>query len=668
MNFEFEGDCIKTFEDVKRRVEELSQLLTYHNKKYYEEDAPEISDYDYDLLLRELEQLENEYPELKQESSPTLRIGGKADVKFGPVEHRVALESLQDAFTYEEVEDFERRLAEKVDRAAFVVEPKIDGLSVALEYEEGVFVRGATRGDGIRGEDVTENLLTIKNLPKRLRLPVNLVVRAEVFMPKSIFSRLVEEQERNEEEPFKNPRNAAAGSLRQKDSAVTAQRHLDIFVFNIQELEAYELDSHKQSLDFLKKLGFKVIPSYRLFDNIEGVIKEIKEIGENRNSLPYAIDGAVIKLDNFSQRTVLGSTSKAPRWALAFKYPPEEKATKVLGVEINVGRTGVLTPTALLEPVDIAGSTVSRATLHNQDFIDEKGIRIGDKVIIRKAGDIIPEIVTVTEHEENSKPYTLPENCPSCGSKAIREEGMAALRCVNPQCPAQLQRRLLHFASRDAMDIEGLGESVIERLVKAGLVKNVLDIYKLDIDDLLSLERFALKSATNLLEAIESSKNKGLANLIFALGIHYIGQRAAQLMAEHFMKIENILQAQENDFLAIEGFGEIMAKSAFEYFSQEGSRQMIRDLQLVGLKMEHSSSFIDKRFAGKTFVLTGSLQAMTRKEAALLIESFEGKVTSSVSKNTDYLVSGEKPGSKYKKAEELGLQILSEEDFIKMTQ
>lgn len=652
---------------LKIRAEELRAQILYHNKRYYNDDSPEISDFEYDALLRELEELEKNYPELAATDSPTIRVGGAADSKFSPVSHKVALESLQDAFGYDEIRAFDLRVREKIESPIYVVEPKIDGLSVALEYENGVFIRGATRGDGLTGEDVTENLNTIKNIPQILSEKLeSVIVRGEVFMSKEVFESLVAMQEQNEEKVFKNPRNAAAGSLRQKDSSITKQRNLDIFVFNVQSISGRNLSNHEESLNFLKRLGFNVIPSYKSFDNIEEVILEIERIGKEREILPYGIDGAVIKINDFLQRESLGSTAKAPRWALAFKYPPEEKETSIIGVEINVGRTGVLTPTALLEPVNVAGSTVSRATLHNQDFINEKDIRIGDKVVIRKAGDIIPEIVKLISHAENSLPYFLPTVCPSCGSNVFREEGEAALRCLNPECPAQILRLLIHFCSRDAMDIEGLGESVLQRLVEAELLHSVADIYKLKVDDLLKLERFAPKSANNLIEAVNKSKEKGLANLIFALGIRFIGQKAAKLMAEHFLVMDEIMQADEADYLNIEGFGSVMAKSAYDFFSLSNTKHLIEELRSLGLKLESSAVLLDMRFAGKTFVLTGTLEHFKRSEAQTLIESYGGKVSSSVSKKTDFLLCGEDSGSKLTKAGELGVKVLSEEEFLIM--
>lgn len=652
---------------LKERAEELRAQINYHNKRYYDEDSPEISDFEYDALLRELEELEKNYPELAVSDSPTMRVGGAADSKFSPVSHKVALESLQDAFSFDEIRAFDLRVREKIESPVYVVEPKIDGLSVALEYENGIFIKGATRGDGLTGEDVTENLNTISNIPKMLSQKLkNIVVRGEVFMSKEVFEKLVATQEQNEEKVFKNPRNAAAGSLRQKDASVTKQRNLDIFVFNVQSISGMDLTNHEESLLFLKELGFNVIPSFKVFDDIEKVISEIERIGKERENLSYGIDGAVIKVNDFKQRTVLGSTAKAPRWAVAFKYPPEEKETTLTGVEINVGRTGVLTPTALLEPVNVAGSTVSRATLHNQDFINEKGIRIGDKVVIRKAGDIIPEIVKVLRHAQDSVAYSMPTACPSCGSQVFREEGEAALRCLNPECPAQILRLLIHFCSRDAMDIEGLGESVLQRLVEAELLHSVADIYKLKIEDLLKLERFAPKSANNLTEAINKSKEKGLANLLFALGIRFIGQKAAKLMAEHFLNIDEIMKADESDFLNIEGFGLVMAKSAYDFFSLPNTKHLIEQLRQLGLKLESTAVLTDTRFAGKTFVLTGTLEHFKRNEAQALIESYGGKVSSSISQKTDYLLSGEDSGSKLVKAEALGVTVISEEEFLKM--
>ena len=651
------------FEKSKQRAKELRDLLNYHSKKYYIDDDPEIDDREYDMLQRELVTIEETYPVLRTEDSPTLRVGGSADVLFEPVVHPVRMESLQDAFSEEELYDFDKRVSQTVEKAFYTVEPKIDGLSVSLEYVNGVFVRGSTRGDGDTGEDVTANLRTVRSIPLKLSMDIPFIeVRGEVYMPKKAFAELLEHQELMGEKAFKNPRNAAAGSLRQKNSRITAQRKLDIFVFNIQRIDGKELTSHKQSLDFLNELGFRTVPFYNTFDSMENAVREVRRIGENRTGLPFDIDGAVIKVDDFSHREQLGSTSKFPKWAVAFKYPPEEKATKLTDIEIAVGRTGVLTPTAVLEPVLLAGTTVSRATLHNQDFISEKDIRIGDTVIVRKAGDIIPEVVTVKEHFGETA-YKLPTECPSCGAPVIREEGEAAVRCVNPDCPAQLIRNLIHFCSKPAMDIEGLGEAVVEKLVETGLVVTAADIYNLDEQAVMTLDGFKEKSAANIIKAIEASKKNELSKLLFALGIRHIGEKAAKLLAAKFTDIENIMNATEEEIAQIEGFGGIMAKSVFDFFSMPQSRELIRRLRESSVNTVSTKTVTDKRFEGKTFVLTGTLPTMTRAEATELIESLGGKTASSVSKKTDFVLAGEEAGSKLTKAQSLGITIITEEEF-----
>jgi len=657
---------IMNFENAKARAKELRDSLNYHSHKYYVEDNPEIGDYEYDMLQRELAAIEKEYPELITPDSPTQRVGGSADGMFEPVVHSVPLESLQDAFSTDEVLAFDSRVKAVFDSAEYVVEPKIDGLSVALEYENGVFVRGSTRGDGNVGEDVTANLRTVNSIPLRLREDVTIEVRGEVYMPKKVFASLVEEQEQNGEKAFKNPRNAAAGSLRQKNPKITATRGLDIFVFNIQRIEGGNIAGHKQSIDYLKELGFKTIPFYNKYSTVDDVLSELERIGAIRSSLPFDIDGAVIKTDSFAQRAEIGSTAKFPRWALAFKYPPEEKETTVTDIEVAVGRTGVLTPTAVFEPVLVAGSTVSRATLHNQDFIDEKDIRLGDRVVIRKAGDIIPEVIRVVSHAENSERFTLPSVCPSCGAGVIREEGEAAVRCVNPQCPAQLLRNLIHFCSRDAMDIEGMGDAVLEKLVSGGLLTKASEIYTLKKEDFMTLEGFKDKSSQNLVDAIENSKKNDLSKLVFALGIRHVGQKAGKLLADHFGTMENIMNADVEALTAIEGFGEIMAQSVADFFAVEQSKREIEALAAYGVNMTSQKETIDSRFEGKTFVLTGTLPTYSRNEASAIIEKFGGKTASSVSKKTSYVLAGEEAGSKLVKAQQLGVTILTEEEFNEM--
>ena len=653
----------------EERIRSLRETIAYHNCRYYENDAPEIEDFEYDRLLHELIALEEQYPSLQSDDSPTKRIGGKADAQFTPVEHRVVMESLQDAFSPEDVRDFDRRVRETAASVQYIVEPKIDGLSVSLEYENGIFTRGSTRGDGRTGEDITANLKTVRSIPMRLKtaLPF-LEVRGEVYMKKEVFLALTEQQENEGEKPFKNPRNAAAGSLRQKDSRITRQRKLDIFVFNIQQIEGAILTSHKQSLDFLRELGFTTVPFYTPCETIDDALTEIHRIGQMRGSLSFDIDGAVIKVDDFASRRALGSTSKYPRWALAFKYPPEEKTTTLLDIEINVGRTGVLTPTGVFEPTLLAGSTVSRATLHNQDFIAEKDIRIGDTVIIRKAGDIIPEVRAVVAHAENSVPYEMPKFCPSCGAPTVREADEAAIRCVNPDCPSQLLRTLIHFCSRDAMDMEGMGEAVLAIFVEKGLVRTADDLFHLQKEEIAAIDRMGEKSAENLMAAAEKAKENDLSRLLFALGIRHIGQKAAALLAKHFGNIDALMAATAEEITAIDGFGEIMAESVIDFFALDASKQLIEKLRASGVNMNNSSETIDERFRGQTFVLTGTLSRFTRKEASDLIEKYGGKTASSVSKKTSVVLAGEDAGSKLRKANELGVRVISEAEFEEMIQ
>ncbi len=647
------------------KAKELRDFLNYHSKKYYVDDDPQISDFEYDKALRELENLESDFPSVLTPDSPTQRVGGMADNRFEEVVHAVPMESLQDAFSFDELRAFEERIGDK--SVTYVVEPKIDGLSVSLEYRDGVFVRGSTRGDGTVGEDVTANLRTVKSIPLKLNEEIPfLEVRGEVYMPKEVFFSLVEKQELNGEKPFKNPRNAAAGSLRQKNSKVASERKLSIFVFNIQQIEGKEITSHKQSLDYLKALGFKTVPFYNEYEKFSDVLAEIERIGNERGNLAFDIDGAVIKVNNFEKRKELGSTSKFPKWAVAYKYPPEEKETKLIDVEVNVGRTGVLTPVAVLEPVLLAGSTVSRATMHNEDFIKEKGVAIGDTVIVRKAGDIIPEIVSVAKKGDDKDFFEMPRICPSCGASVSREEDEAAIRCLNPECPAQLLRNIIHFASRDAMDIEGLGESVAEVLVNEGLVKNAADIYYLKAEQILSLERFAEKSANNLIEAIEKSKQNDLSKLLFAFGIRHIGAKAAKLLSSNFGTLEKIMSATKEEILLIDGFGEIMAESAVGFFSLSQTQNMVAELKNANVNMSSLTEVKDTRFQGMTFVLTGTLPTMTRNEASEIIEKFSGKTSSSVSKKTTYVLAGEDAGSKLTKAQTLGVTIINEEEFKNM--
>ena len=655
-------------QEIQKRLESLREQIRYHSRKYYTEDDPEISDFAYDQLYRQLETLEQEYPDLVTEDSPTQKIGGAVYNTFAEVVHQVPLESLHDSFSQEELRDFDRRVREAVGPVTYVVEPKFDGLSVALEYRDGLFVRGSTRGDGLVGEDVTENIRTIRSVPKVLGEPIPfLEVRGEVYMSDRSFERLCARQELLEEKPFKNPRNAAAGSLRQKDPKVTAQRELSLFVFNVQQVEGKELSRHDQSLAWLQQLGFPVAPLYHTSGDIEEVLRFIQEIGDKRGEFDFPIDGAVVKVNDFFQREELGSTAKFPRWAEAFKYPPEEKETTLLDIEVNVGRTGVLTHTGRFAPVTLAGTTVSRATLHNQDFITEKDIRVGSRVVLRKAGEIIPEVVAVRERPEGSTPYFLPETCPSCGELVTRVEGEAATRCTNPQCPAQLLRNLIHFASRDAMDIEGLGPAILEQLLQVGLVHSPADLYTLEPDKLENLERFGRKSAENLLAAVEHSKGNDLYRLVYALGIPHIGVKAAQVLCKAFPSLEEILQATEEEIAQIEGFGGIMAKEVCAFFQKDSARELVSRLKDLGVNMvAQQPQAQSTSLQGSTFVLTGTLPTMSRKEATQLIESHGGKVTSSVSKKTSYVLAGDEAGSKLEKARQLEIPVLTEEELLHM--
>lgn len=649
-------------------AQKLREQINYYSELYYEKDDPAISDYEFDKLMHQLIDIEEEYPQLLTPDSPTHRVGGRASNSFEQVEHVVQMGSLQDVFSDEEVVDFDRRVREVVSDPIYVVEPKIDGLSVSLEYRDGVLVRGSTRGDGFVGEDVTENIRTIRSVPLRLKRDIPFVeVRGEVYMPVASFEKVVAQQELKEEKPFKNPRNAAAGSLRQKNPKITAQRGLDIFVFNLQQIEGVQVSGHKESLDLLKELGFQVSPSYLAVDTIEKAIEEIRAIGQRRGEYSFDIDGAVVKVDSLAQREMLGATAKFPKWAVAFKYPPEEKITTLLDVEVKVGRTGALTPTAVFEPIQLAGTTVSRAVLHNQDFIDEKQIAVGDKIIVRKAGDIIPEVVAVAEHCGNPT-YQLPEYCPSCHTKVVREEGEAAIYCPNIECPAQLMRNLIHFASRNAMDIDGMGPAVLEGLVNAGWVHSPADLYDLTEEQIASLERMGKKSASNLMNALEKSKQNDLSKVIFALGIPEVGEKTAAELASAFSSMEKLSWATLEQLTALDGFGEVVAQNIVSFFLEERNRVQIERLAKAGVNMESTKVKAGDTFEGKTFVLTGTLPTLKRNEAKELIESLGGKISSSVSKKTDYVVAGEEAGSKLTKANELGITILTEEQLLQMCQ
>ncbi|MGI5893508.1 MAG: NAD-dependent DNA ligase LigA [Candidatus Merdivicinus sp.] len=650
-------------EEIKRRYLKLIKELNYHSRLYYTLDSPEISDYEYDMLMQELKKIEAEYPDEISPDSPTGRIGDESLFNtFEKVEHVVPMGSLQDVFSEEELFEFGHRCKTAIPEAEFIVEPKIDGLSVSLEYRDGKFVRGSTRGNGLVGEDVTLNLKTIRSIPMILQQNLPYVeVRGEVYMPKAVFEMLVAQQIENEESPFKNPRNAAAGGLRQKDPRVTAARKLSIFVFNLQQIEGKEISGHKESLDVLQELGFTVIPSYRRFDNIEEAVEEVRRIGEMRGQYSFDIDGAVIKVDNFAQRELLGSTAKFPRWAVAFKYPPEEKETVLREISIQVGRTGACTPTAIFDPITLAGTTVSRAVLHNQDFITEKDLRIGDTILVRKAGEIIPEVLGSVCHQDGSEPYRIPMECPVCHSETVKED--AVIRCINPNCPATLRRNLIHFASRAAMDIEGLGPAAIDQLLENRMIESSADLYSLTMEQLTGLERFAETSARNLLEAIEKSKQNPLSRLLFGLGIRNIGERAAQLLARQFRSMDAVMEASRDDISQIDGFGEIMAESVFDFFRKEETHALIEQFRKAGLNFTEDIVETGETFVEKTFVLTGTLSHYTRQEAKALIERNGGKVTSSVSKKTDYVLAGEDAGSKLTKAQQLGITILTEAEF-----
>ena len=655
-------------EAAEKRIQELRDLVRYHSRLYYELDNPELDDYEYDLLYHELLDLEEKYPDLKTADSPTQKVGGAASLKFEPVKHIVQMGSLQDVFSYEELFEFDERVRSVIEKPEYVVEPKIDGLSVSLEYRNGVFVRGSTRGDGFVGEDVTYNLMTINSIPKRINCPEvsYLELRGEVYISKDTFRKLVDAQEIVGERPFKNPRNAAAGSLRQKDPKISAKRGLDIFIFNIQQCEGKTFTTHSETLDFVKELGFPVSVSYNRYKNISDAVDNIKFIGENRENYNFDIDGAVIKVNSLADREILGATAKYPKWAVAFKYPPEEKITTLLNIEVQVGRTGAITPTAVFEPIQLAGTVVSRAVLHNQDFIDAKDINIGEKIIVRKAGEIIPEVVALAEKGPNPGTFRLPEYCPACGTKAVREDDEAVLRCPNPDCPAQLLRNLIHFASRDAMDIDGMGPAVLTMLVDRGIIKSQADIYSLKPEDISSAERMGEKSAANLMASIEKSKKAGLSRLLFALGIRNIGQKAADALAQNFGTMDAVMTASSEDISAIDGFGDVMAKSLIEYFSLPQSKKLIEKLKEHGVLMEAEKKVVSDKLHGFTFVLTGTLPTMSRDEASAIIIASGGKVASSVSKKTDYVLAGEKAGSKLNKAESLGIKIIDENEFMEM--
>ena len=651
-------------ESVKNKIDELRSLINYHRDRYYLDDAPEISDYEFDSLMKELSVLEAENPEFDSADSPTKKVGGSASEKFEKVRHIIPMGSLTDVFSREELENYFERTEKELGKApGYVVECKIDGLSVELEYEKGRFVRGATRGDGIIGENITENLMVISDIPKKLKENIPyLCVRGEVYMPKKEFMRINAEREENGESCFANPRNAAAGSLRQLDASITASRKLSIFVFNVQRADGgKELHSHRESLDYLAFLGFKVSPFRNLYTDHEEIFREIQRFGKERQQYDFDIDGAVVKIDDFSERRILGEVANAPKWAVAYKYPPEEKVTRLIKISVNVGRTGVLTPYAELEPVKRAGTTVSKATLHNEDYIRDRDIRENDMVIVRKAGDIIPEIVASCPEKRNGteKVFIMPETCPECGGKVVRKAGEAAYRCINDNCRARVLRRLIHFVSRDAMNIEGLGEAQVTALVDAGLVKSAPDIYWLTKQQLMTIDKIAEKSAENLLQSIENSKNAGLARLIFALGIRHTGKQTAEALAERFENIEALMNAGIEELCSVDDIGAVVAESIATYFSSEYNRQEIKRLVEAGVDSKVHSEKKENSLIGRTFVITGTLPGITRVEAGALISSYGGKVSSSVSKNTDYLLAGTDGGSKLLKAEKLGVPVIS---------
>lgn len=656
-----------THEEAAARVQSLTEELRRMAHEYYDLDAPSAEDYEYDMKMRELRELEAQFPDLTEADSPTQRVQGVASGRFEKVSHSVQMASLQDVFSFEQVAAFIARVKETVDAPHFTVEPKIDGLSVSLQYENGVLTMGSTRGDGFVGENVTANLKTIRSIPLKLQnAPYLLEVRGEVYMPRASFERLSAQQEALGEEPFKNPRNAAAGSLRQKDSAVTASRRLDIFVFNLQRTEGDSPASHAETLDALKALGLPVIP-YRRFDaDAEKIRAAIEEIGASRGDLPYDIDGVVIKVDSLAQREQLGATAKYPKWAVAYKFPPEEKVTKLRAIEIQVGRTGVLTPVAVFDEISLAGTSVSRAVLHNQQYITEKDIRVGDFIRVRKAGDIIPEVLASESHEADSVPYRIPDRCPVCGAPAEKDGEEAAVRCFNPACSAQIFREIVHFASKNAMNIDGLGPAIVQQLLDEALIATPADLYTLTKEQLLTLEGFKEKSADNLLNAIDASRHQPLDRVIAALGIRNIGQTAATLLCEHFGSLEAICAAKAEDIAAIDGFGDIMAESVAETFARPDFAQLVDTLRARGVEMQYQAKAQESaRFAGMTFVLTGTLPTMKRDEVKALIESHGGKVSGSVSKKTSVVVAGDDAGSKLTKAESLGIEIIDEAELLR---
>lgn len=658
----------------KERMEELRKLVEYHAKKYYDEDQPEISDFEYDMLMVELRNLEKEFPGFRSEESLTQKVGGHVKDGFEKVTHEVPLQSLQDVFSMEEVEDYIKKIDEKaeknkIENRTYVVETKIDGLSAALEYRKGKFVKGATRGNGLIGENVTENLKTVKTIPMELTEKIDIIVRGEVFISKQDFEKMNQEREEENQELFANARNAAAGSLRQLDSKITARRPLDIYIFNVQKIEGKSFNSHFEELEYLDKLGFNVNPVRIPCKNMKEIEKAIQNIGENRGTLTFGIDGAVVKVDDLKFREMLGTTAKTPRWAVAYKYPPEKKETVLKEIVCQVGRTGVITPMAILEPVKVAGSTISKTTLHNEDFIKQKGLKIGDTVVIQKAGDVIPEIVEVKKNKRTGKEtdFEMPKVCPVCGAETVREEGEAAVRCTGIECPAKLYRNLVHFVSREAMDIDGLGENIIGQLLERNLICNIADIYTLKFEDIASLKKNGKKFAQNLIDSISKSKENDLYRLITALGIRHVGIKAAKILARKYENIDNLMKATSEELSAINDIGPIMADSIREFFLQNQTIDLIKKLKQSGVntkRLEEKND--DNRLEGKTFVLTGGLEKYTRAEATEMIEKLGGKVSSAVSKKTDYVLAGEDAGNKLVKAQNLGISVITETEFEEM--
>lgn len=657
--------------DIEKRIEELTKELNYHTHKYYIEDAPEITDFEFDKMLVELERLEEKYPEFKKSNSPTARVGGEAVSSFEQVHHDVPMLSQQKAFSKEEILDFDRRVRAVVPNVSYVVEQKIDGLSVSLEYADGEFVRGSTRGDGITGEDVTENLKTIRTVPLSLKDKIPyLEVRGEVFLSRDNFQKINDIMEATGQQLFANPRNAAAGSLRQLDPKIASQRNLDIFVFNIQQIRGVDILTHTQGLEFLKEQGFKTILDKSTYDTIDKAYERIMEIGEERGKLYFDIDGAVIKINNLAARDILGDTSKFPRWSIAYKYPAEKKTTVIQDIKVQVGRTGAITPLAILDTVHIAGTNVSRATLHNLDFIREKDIRIGDTVVIQKAGDIIPAVVEVIKEKRtgHEKEFEMPQNCLECGAPIVREEGEAVYRCTGVNCPAQRFRNIIHFVSRTAMDVDGLGPSVIEQMLNRNLIETAADLYYVQTEDIEDMDKMGKKSASNLVNALEKSKSNPLYRLINAFGIRLIGEKAAKVLAAKYKTLDNLIKADRTELTALEDIGEKMADSIVRFFAQEQTKQFIKRLEDAGVNCVDNSenNIVDKRFEGMTFVLTGTLANFKRSDAGKIIENYGGKTSSSVSKKTTYVLAGAEAGSKLDKAQSLGITVISEAEFEEM--